>query len=85
VDNPTADEFQQIFQMMCKARGVEYVPEGFAHMVATWYIRSNRELKNSHPRDILDQLLDVAKYKRLRPVASAEMLDRACSAYFADL
>ena len=31
-----------------------------------------------HPRDILDQLLDVAKYKRSQPVASAEMLDRAC-------
>ncbi len=85
VDNPTADEFQQVFQIMCKARGVEYVPEGFAHMVAAWYIQAGREFKNSHPRDILDQLLDVAKYKRLRPVASAEMLDRACLAYFADL
>jgi hypothetical protein len=85
VDNPAPDEFHHLFQIMCRVRGVEYDDAGFAHMAQEWYLRPKREFKNSHPRDILDQLLDIAKYKRLRPVASAEMLDRACSAYFADL
>ncbi|MEA3374790.1 MAG: ATP-binding protein [Chloroflexota bacterium] len=33
----------------------------------------------------LDQLMDIAKYKQLKPVTTPDMIDRACSAYFADL
>ena len=50
-----------------------------------WYVKPKHAFKNSHPRDILDQLLDIARYKRLKPTATPEMIDRACSAYFADL
>lgn len=85
VGNPTADEFHQVFQIMCQVGGVEYTKEGFVHMVREWYLKPKRDFKNSHPRDILDQLLDIAKYKCLRPVTTPEMVDRACSAYFADL
>ncbi len=85
VDNPTADEFHQVFQIMCRVRGVEYAKEGFVHMVREWYLKPQRDFKNSHPRDILDQLLDIAKYKHLKPMATPEMIDHACSAYFADL
>jgi energy-coupling factor transporter ATP-binding protein EcfA2 len=85
VGNPTADEFHQVFQIMCQVQGVEYTKEGFVHMVREWYLKPKRDFKNSHPRDILDQLLDIAKYKCLRPVTTPEMVDRACSAYFADL
>jgi predicted ATPase with chaperone activity len=85
VGNPTADEFHRIFQIMCQVRGVEYTKEGFIHMVREWYVKPKRDFKNSHPRDVLDQLLDTAKYKRLKPVATPEMIDLACLAYFADL
>jgi hypothetical protein len=85
VGNPTVDEYHQVFQIMCRARGVAYVREGFVHLMREWYAKPKRDLKNSHPRDILDQLLDIAKYKRLEPRATPEMVDMACSAYFADL
>ena len=85
VDDPTPEEFQQVFQSMCQVREVEYTPDGFNHLVREWYTRPQRSFKNSHPRDILDQLLDYTSYKRLRPVATPELIDRACGAYFADL
>jgi len=85
VDNPTAEEFHQVFQIMCRVRGVEYTREGFVHMVREWYVKPKRDFRNSHPRDILDQLLDMTKYKRLKPIASPQMIDLACSAYFVDL
>lgn len=85
VDNPTAEEFDQVFQNACGARGVEYTREGFMHLVREWYVNPQRDFRNCHPRDIVDQLLDIARYKRLRPVATPEMIDRACSTYFADL
>jgi predicted ATPase with chaperone activity len=85
VDDPTAEEFHQIFRAMCQMRGVEYRQEGFVHLVREWYVKSQRKFKNCHPRDILDQLLDIARYKRIKPVALPQMLDVAASSYFADL
>jgi predicted ATPase with chaperone activity len=85
VDDPSMEEFHRVYRIMCQVREVEYTKEGFVHLVREWYVKSHRAFKNSHPRDILDQLLDIASYKRLKPVATPEMIDRACSAYFADL
>ena len=85
VGDPTTEEFHRIFQTMCRVRKVAYQRGGFVHLMREWYVTPRRALKNSHPRDILDQLLDIAKYKRVQPVASSQMIDMACSAYFADL
>ena len=85
VVDPTAEEFHQVFQNACEARGVEYTREGFMHLVREWYVKPQRDFRNCHPRDIVDELLDIARYKRLRPLATPEMIDQACSAYFADL
>jgi predicted ATPase with chaperone activity len=85
VGDPTIEEFHRVFQLMCDARKVQYTREGFVHLIQEWYRKPGRALKNSHPRDVLDQLLDIARYKRLSPTATPEMIDRACAAYFADL
>ncbi|MFO7743642.1 MAG: ATP-binding protein [Anaerolineae bacterium] len=85
VGNPTTEEFHQVFQAECERRKVPYTKEGFVHLVRNWYVKPKRGFKNCHPRDILDQLMDIAKYKQFKPVITPEMIDRACSAYFADL
>jgi len=85
VSGPTAKEFHQVFQLECQGRGVKYTREGFVHLVREWYVKSKRDFTNSHPRDILDQLMDIVKYKRLEPVVTPQMIDEACSAYFVDL
>jgi hypothetical protein len=85
VDDPSADEFHQVFRIMCGVQGVKYEREGFIHLVREWYVKPQRAFKNCHPRDILAQLLDYARYKRLQPVATPDMLDVAAQSYFADL
>ncbi|MFN2133651.1 MAG: ATP-binding protein [Anaerolineae bacterium] len=85
VDDPTVESFHAVYRNMCKVRQVDYTREGFVHLVREWYAKRNRSFRNSHPRDILDQLRDIAIYKHLDPVATPEMIDMACSAYFADL
>jgi hypothetical protein len=85
VDNPTVENFHAVYKIMCKVRKVDYTREGFVHLVREWYVNRNRTFRNSHPRDILDQLRDIAIYKHLDAVATPEMIDMACSAYFADL
>jgi predicted ATPase with chaperone activity len=85
VGDPTAQQFHQVFRDECRRRGVDYTRDGFVHLVRQWYAKPEREFKNCHPRDILDQLRDIAKYKQLDTVATPGMIDRACSAYFAEL
>ncbi|MGD2146353.1 MAG: AAA family ATPase [Anaerolineae bacterium] len=85
VDDPSPEEFHEVYRMECQKRGIDCSKDGFVHLVREWYVKPQREFKNCHPRDILDQLMDIAKYRRLEPVATPEMIDRACSAYFADL
>jgi len=38
-----------------------------------------------HPRDILDQMIDIARYLNRPPQLNKEMIDRACEAYFVKL
>jgi predicted ATPase with chaperone activity len=85
VGDPPTEQFHQVFRAECRKRDIPYTKEGFVHLVRKWYVKPQRAFKNCHPRDILDQLMDIAKYKQLKPVATPEMIDRACSAYFADL
>jgi predicted ATPase with chaperone activity len=85
VGNPTTEEFHQIFRAVCRGRGVPYTKEGFVHLVRNWYVKPKRSFKACHPRDILDQMMDIAKYKQLEPEITPDMIDRACSAYFAEL
>jgi hypothetical protein len=85
VGDPTLEEFKTVFKIVARARGIEWNEEGFTHLIREHYTISHRALKNSHPRDLLDQLIDLAKYKGIKPEMVPELLDQAAAAYFADL
>jgi hypothetical protein len=42
-------------------------------------------MRSCHPRDLLDEILDVSRYKGSPPRLSRDMIDRALRAYFVDL
>jgi hypothetical protein len=42
-------------------------------------------LRASHPRDLCDQILDIARYLSVDPAMNKEMIDRAALAYFVDI
>jgi hypothetical protein len=54
-------------------------------MLQEWYIKRNRKLRASHPRDICDQILDIARYLDVEPEMTKEMIDQASEAYFVEL
>lgn len=85
VGNPTDREYHQIFQRMCKLRKIDYDQQAFIYLLKEHYIKPRRELKAVHPRDILDQIIDIATYRGIQPTLSKELIDQACAAYFVDL
>ncbi len=85
VDDPSPQEFQKVFQVMCERLKIKYNHEGFVHLMKKHYIEKKRALKMSHPRDLLEQLIDMTRYKNLQPETLPQYMDLAADAYFADL
>jgi MoxR-like ATPase len=85
IGDPSYEEYREIFQRVSQHKGVKYSDQGLAYLLQEWYIKRNRKLRASHPRDLCDQILDIARYLSTDPVMSKEMLDRASSAYFVDI
>ncbi len=85
IGDPTYEEFREIFKSVSKAKNVQYSDQGLAYLLQEWYIKPNRKLRASHPRDICDQIIDISHYLNIEPAMSREMLNRAAEAYFVDL
>lgn len=82
VADPTEEQFREIFRLMCDRRGIEYDDSAFRYMLDTYYRPMNRPLRMCHPRDILDQIVAIAKYKMVPAQLSRPLIDRACQTYF---
>jgi hypothetical protein len=85
VGDPSYQEYREIFRRVSAAKGVAYSDQGLAYLLQEWYIKANRKLRASHPRDLCDQILDIGRFLDVQPAMSRELLDRASAAYFVDL
>jgi predicted ATPase with chaperone activity len=86
VGNPDAEQFKQIFQIMCRIKRVPWNEDGFNYLMHEWYDKHDRDLRMVHPRDILAQLIDIAGYMDIEPTMNdRELIDRAAASYFVEL
>lgn len=85
VPNPSWEDFRAIFQRNCSQRSIPYDEEMFKYLVLEHYVKVKREPKSVHPRDLLDQLVDIARYLQKEPRLERELLDAAVDAYFVKL
>lgn len=85
VGDPSYDEYREIFKRVAAAKGVRYSDQGLAHLLQAYYIKKDRKLRASHPRDLCDQIIDIAHYFNQEPAMTDELLDRAAEAYFVEL
>jgi hypothetical protein len=85
VTSPTYEVYRQIFRQVCDARGVEYDEQIVVYLLQEYYVKQNRKLRANHPRDLLDQMEDIVKYREVPFRLSKELIDRAAESYFVDL
>jgi len=85
IGDPSYEDYRRIFQEVAKQKGVHYDDQGLAYLLQEWYIKSNRKLRASHPRDLCDQILDISSYLSVEPTMDREMIDRAAQNYFVEL
>jgi predicted ATPase with chaperone activity len=83
--DPTFDIYRDIFKRVAQQKGVVYSDEGLTYLLQEWYIKPERKLRASHPRDICDQIIDISRYLQVEPLMSKDLIDRAASSYFVEL
>jgi predicted ATPase with chaperone activity len=85
VDNPDRNQFKTIFVAACQSRGLEFNEEAFTYLLGKYYDEVGRPLRACHPRDLLKQVINFAVFRREPPAMTVNLIDRAASAYFAEL
>ena len=82
--DPTVEQFTRIFQLNCEKRQLKFHQVMVAYLQRRHYRPHGRALRACHPRDLLDQVTALCRYRGIEPTISRELLDAACANYFVD-
>ncbi|MCP5100191.1 MAG: ATP-binding protein [Chloroflexi bacterium] len=85
VSSPSFEGYREIFSRICKSRGVPYEEKWVRYLLQEYYIKNKRKLRANHPRDIIEQILDISDYMEVEPRLNQEMIDRAAESYFVEM
>jgi len=80
--NPTRAEYEEIFSLVCRKRGVPFDAGHVDYLVRTYYEPRKLEMRACHPRDLVDQVVDLCRYRGEPAVITPKALDAACGNYF---
>jgi hypothetical protein len=80
--DPTPEQFLHIFKAECTRQGVPYDDSGMGYFMREHYIKANRPLRAVHPRDLLRQLVGLARYQTMPPQLIPHLIDQAANTYF---
>ena len=82
VEDPSLDDFIRIFDLNCRHRGLGFHKVMVSYLQRRHYKPLGRALRACHPRDLLDQVLALCRYRGVEPTINRELLDAACASYF---
>lgn len=85
VPSPTRVQYEQILERCCRERNIAYDPGAVDYIYRKFYQPYGIAPRGCHPRDIVDHVTDVARFMRVEPALTAELIDRACHAYFIEI
>jgi predicted ATPase with chaperone activity len=84
IHGPDPDQYAEIFARCCDQRGIPYDHGAVLYIYQEYYGRQGIHPRACHPRDILDHLVDIARFYEGKPVLTNDIVDRACRSYFLD-
>lgn len=85
IPNPTGEEYLQILRTVCQELGMPFSQEGAAYLLERHYVKTGRPLRGCHPRDLMELLEDIARYRGRAPALEPDLIDLAADSYFVDL
>jgi hypothetical protein len=85
VDHPDVNQYKAIFQLVCETHGLQFKEDVFEYLLYRCYKETGVSLNACHPRDLVQQILESARYYGTRPELSNESVTHAWESYFVDL
>ncbi len=82
IGHVNVEQYLDIFKRVCEQHHIEYDEEMVRTMMARHYFAASRPMSACHPRDIIENLLDRARFLKMPPSLSGQLLDFACQSYF---
>lgn len=84
IGHPTEAEFERIFRTTCSACEIPFDAETFGYLLDHYYRRLGVHYNACHPRDILDHIVDHARYYNHPPELTREAIDAAWESFFVE-
>ena len=84
IHDPTSDQFARIWEMNCRRHKLAFDPDTLVYLYHHHYEPVRRPLRACQPRDLIEQVVALCRYRGIEPVLTTENLDAACAAYFID-
>jgi hypothetical protein len=84
VEDPTIEQFTRIFELNCRRRQLRFHQVMVAYLQRRHYRPLQRPMRACHPRDLLDQVTALCRYRGIEPAITRELLDAACASYFVE-
>ena len=85
ITDPTVYQYKNIWSNVCAKNGIPYMEGLVDHVIDKHYRKPGRPLRCCHPRDILEQYVDLGRYLGSRPPLLPDLIDRFCDLYFVEL
>lgn len=82
IPDPTWEEYREIFVRVAERAGVKYSDDALRFIVTEFYVKPKRKPRAVHPRDIIEELVDIARFRGVQPALTNELMTLACQAYF---
>jgi hypothetical protein len=82
--NPSIEQFSAIFSMVCEKHGVTFDPAVVRHLCKEYYEGRGLEMRACHPRDLVEQVVMLCRYRKQPLALTPKLLDEACRTYFLD-
>jgi SpoVK/Ycf46/Vps4 family AAA+-type ATPase len=83
-ENPTVEQFKDIFERCCAHNGVVYEESLVDELLDTHYRPRQVALRGCHPRDLIGQALSIGEYMGQPGVLTSPLLTAAFHTYFVD-
>ncbi len=85
IGDPSFDEYREIFKRVCEAKSIPYDERALSYLIQEYYIKRRAKLRAVHPRDLVDQIVDISRYVNVPARLTKDLIDRACQAYFVEI
>jgi hypothetical protein len=76
------EQYLEIFRRVCDQYQITFDPEIIRDMMARYYVISSRPFCACHPRDLIENLVDRARFLKQTPQLTSQELDYVCQTYF---